>query len=162
MNNLRSVTSRVFSQSLLLMVLAFFSFPVFAQQLKKTALPKQFEKPTWLNCDIKDKDGNKDIIREKILYEYGAVYLSKAFSNQKEKFPCWFLDETEVGNFIKTFKKPANKFDFGEFYLQPQAKASLSMVFKEMSKDSDAYTYVARNCNEDDKQLKSTKTHQSL
>jgi hypothetical protein len=154
MNNLRSITFRVFSQSLLFTVLAFFSFPAIAQQSKKIALPKQFEKPTWLNCDVKNADGSKDTIREKILYEYGAVYLSRAFSSQKEKIPCWFLNEAEVGKYIDTFKNSANEPAFGKFYLQPQAKAPLLKVFKEMSDGANAYEYVARNCNAEGAQSK--------
>lgn len=141
MNDLRSITFRVFSQSLLFTVLAFFSFPAIAQQSKKPALPKQFEKPSWLDCDIKKTDGSKDIIREKILYEYGAVYLSQAFRGQKDTIPCRFT-QTEADNFVKSLKITANKFGFGDFYLQPQAKKSFETVSA-----IKGYEFFARNCN---------------
>jgi hypothetical protein len=138
MINLRSITLRVFSQSLLFTVLAFFSFPVFAQRTTRLLpLPSPFNNLNWLNCDISDE------VQQRILYEYGAVYLSIVFQNQRRRIPCRFNNETEIAILASSFKTPLNKFSFGDFYLQPQAKASLERVFRQMR----GYKNVARNKN---------------
>lgn len=130
MNNLPKITFRVISQSLLFTVLAFFNFSVFAQQ------PVYFQKPKALtNCDPKDE------IQKRILFEYGAVYLSK---NAILPTKCRFENETEIAEFINQFKAKENKFDFGEFYLQPDAKTSIDMVIAKLGGN---YKRIARNNN---------------
>ena len=130
MNSLRPIVFRVFSQSLLLTALAFFGSSVFAQQIV------YFQKPTALSgCQESDE------IQKRILYEYGAVYLSK---NAILPTRCRFENETEIAEFTNQFKTAENKFSFGEFYLQPNAKKSLDLVIARLDNN---YKKVARNDN---------------
>lgn len=142
MNDLRSITFRLFSQSLLLTVLIFFNSSVFAQQ------PVYFQKPlTLTNCDATNK------IQERILFEYGAVYLSK---NAILPTKCRFENETEIAEFSNQFKAKENKLDFGEFYLQPIAKKSIDIViaklggnYKRIARNDNNSTTVTRGINDD-------------
>lgn len=123
----------------ILLILSVFVFCSISIMAQKTAT---FQKPGWLNeCD---PENNK--IDERILYEYGAVYLSMVFESKDSKKPskCRFITEKEIASFAESFNKPPNKPVFGNFYLQPQARESLKKVFLEMG----GYKYVARNCNE--------------
>jgi hypothetical protein len=124
---------RIFGKSLLLMAFLSFTDSALAQQ------DGYYKKPSVLT----DCKPESDKIDEKILYEYGAVYLSKDAKLPKK---CRFENETDVDQFVKdeaSIIAPANKFSFGKFYLQPQAKASLGRVFDELG----GYKFVARKCN---------------
>lgn len=101
--------------------------------------PRNFTKPAWLQCDTSVES------QKRILYEYGAVYLSVVFNSPEVLKPskCLFSDDNDVTNFTKSFTVPRNKFDFGEFYLQSKAKEDLNKV----SAVSGGIKSVARNCN---------------
>lgn len=113
--------------------------------------PTTFHKPAWLDCYDKnkiytDEEKKKGIpeIEKRILYEYGAVYLSVVFEPRNSiKPPKCLLNELEVESFAESFNKLPNKPIFGNFYLQPEAKASLEKVFEKLN----GYQNVARNCN---------------
>jgi hypothetical protein len=121
----------------------------------------QFQKPKWLECGDTN-DPNQDEIEKRILFEYDAVYLSKAFDQHSEaiKIPCLFKNQDEIDSYTAGFKTINNKFDFGDFYLQPLAKASLERVFQRVN---GGYDSVARNCNVDkDRKFSSTKRHRLI
>lgn len=86
-------------------------------------------------------DYENDEVQKRILFEYGAVYVSKeAILPEK----CRLLNQNEVVNFASKFKKQENKLtELGNFYLQPKAKESLLTVFSEVG----GYILVARNWN---------------
>lgn len=89
---------------------------------------------TFVKCNMDDP------IQKRILFEYGAVYISKSAILPKR---CRFGDEASVTAFTKRLKTPGNQLAFGKFYLQPQAKKSLEAVFRQLK----GYENVARNCN---------------
>jgi hypothetical protein len=100
-----------------------------------------FKKPTWLNCG---KKGKKDLIEETILYEYGAIFLSQVFNDHPEIRPSkCYMNEKEVGDYLKKFSAMDNKLEFGAFYLQTDAKKKLLDVFTKQG----GYIEVARNFN---------------
>jgi D-alanyl-D-alanine carboxypeptidase len=88
-----------------------------------------------IKCDYKN-----DEIQKRILFEYGAVYVSKGAILPKT---CRFESDEEVSGFASQFTNSENKLSFGEFYLQPTAKKSLENVFKTLG----GYGNVARICS---------------
>lgn len=95
----------------------------------------------------------KDDVERSILYEYGAVFISKDAILPEV---CKFKNELSVTEFADLFLKnngqPLSKneiqlvrFGFGDFFLQKQAKESLERVFKALK----GYENVARNCNDE-------------
>ncbi len=87
--------------------------------------------PVKIDCNI------NNVIQKRILFEYGAVYISKGAVLPKR---CLFANETEVTEFIN---KSGSKLEFGDFYLQTHARRSLEYVFQELG----GYENVARNWN---------------
>jgi hypothetical protein len=88
-----------------------------------------------------------DVIESRVLYEYGAVFISK---NALLPEACVFADENSVTKFTELFLKPSGtsydisnfKFSFGNFYLQKGAKKDLDKVIAKFG-----YRGVARRCN---------------
>jgi len=127
--------------ALILICVAVCTISIMAQQ-PTTSL---FQKPAWLNCYDEGREYPNKEIERRILYEYGAVYLSTVFETRKndEKIPCLFGSQDEIKDLTKKFLKEMDKFIFGKFYLQAKAKAELLKVFKDLG----GAKFVARNCN---------------
>jgi D-alanyl-D-alanine carboxypeptidase len=81
-----------------------------------------------------------DAIQRAVLFEYGAVFISKG-AELPEK--CLFESARDLKGFRDYIETSQNKLSFGPFFLQPKAKRSLEKVVSELGPEN-----VARNCNE--------------
>jgi hypothetical protein len=108
--------------------------------------PTLFQKPAWLNCYDEGREYSNKEIERRIFYEYGAVYLSKAFDarNSDKKIPCLFQSKTAIDEYQQDSKFSCfTEFGNGKFCLLEKAKDSLHTVFGELG----GYQFVSRNCN---------------
>ncbi len=125
---------------LLFLILLFTSLTV-NSQTNVSVKSTEFKKPNWLKkCNL-TKEAEK-----KILFEYGAVYLSQVFEPDTSIRPskCRFQNSSEVEQFAKSFKTVDNEPVFAKFYLQTEAKVKLLEAFADLNGRQN----VARNCND--------------
>jgi hypothetical protein len=119
---------------LLVAVVVGAAFECAAGQVRQGA--RYFVRPEGLSCDT------ETAVETRVLYEYGAVYLSKAV-----KFPLKCrMTKAETDEYTKAMETPVNRLDLAELYLHPDAKAALDKAIKQLG----GYLKLVRNCNSPD------------